>query len=316
MILVINAGSQTEKWKVFDVRFNLIQEGHSFRDLKSIKEKVDFVGHRVVHGGTEFIEPARITPQVLKGLKKYNRLAPLHNPYNIKGIKIALGMFPKAAQYAVFDTEFYKTLPEVSSLYPLPGDLRKKYRKFGFHGISHEYASKEGAKKASLDFNKSKIISCHLGGGCSITAIKNGKAIDTSMGFTPMEGLMMMTRAGDIDPGVALKLGWRANRILNYESGIKGIAGDSSMLNILKRKDEKAMLALNMFAYRIQKYIGAYFAILGGCDLLVFTGVIGAGLAKTRNLILKNLNILKDTKIAIIPPNEELAIAQKIYIIK
>lgn len=313
-ILILNCGSQSVKWRVFDKGFGLLREGRSFKDLQSINEKIDLAGHRVVHGGDEFIKPTKITPEVLKKLKKYNKLAPLHNPYNLIGIKKALKLFPNANQFAVFDTEFYKDLPERAFTYPLPENLRKIYRKFGFHGISHEYASKEAAKLEKKDFNKIKIISCHLGGGCSITAIKNGKAIDTSMGYTPMEGLMMMTRAGDIDPAIAIGLGWRAKRILNYESGIKGIAEDASMLNVLKRNDEKSSLALEMFVYRIQKYIGAYFAILGGCDLLVFTGMIGAGLAKTRNLIVKDLNILKNAKIIVVPPNEELAIAQKIPI--
>jgi len=316
MILVLNCGSQSIKWKVFDKELNLKNQGKkevfkksSFsrilkKELKTLDLNIDLVGHRVVHGGEEFVEPIKITKNVLKKLRKYNKLAPLHNPYNLLGIKTAKKIFPKTKQMVVFDTEFYKDLPEVSRTYALPENLRKKYRKFGFHGISHEYAYKKTCAK--------KVISCHLGGGCSITAIKNGKPVDTSMGFTPMEGLVMMTRAGDIDSGIIVKLGKKANKILNYESGMKGLAGEDSMLKILKRKDKEAKLALDIFSWRIKKYIGAYYAILGGCDVLVFTGAIGAGLSKTKKLILKDLKILKNTKILIVKPDEELAIAQKI----
>jgi len=211
--------------------------------------------------------------------------------------------------------------------------LRKKYgfRRFGFHGISHEYAARTAAEKVKKKFNKLKIISCHLGGGASITAIKKGKVIDTSMGFTPMEGLVMMTRPGDIDTGIVLRLAEifslkRTNKILNFESGIKGITGENNMLEVLKKAkkgNKKAKLGLEIFIYRIQKYIGAYFAILGGCDLLVFTGAIGSGSLKVRNRICKNLNILKpasrqsgNTKILAIKTDEELAIAKKIKMFK
>lgn len=305
MILVLNCGSQTIKYKVFDEYLKLIKEGRGFKELKNINLDIKLVGHRVVHGGDEFREPTVINKQVLKKLQGFNKLAPLHNPYNILGIKTALRIFPKARHVAVFDTGFYKDLPDVARIYPVPGN----YKRFGFHGISHEYAAREAGGKL---FNKLKIISCHLGGGASIVAIKNGRAIDTSMGFTPMEGLMMMTRSGDVDPGIVIALGNKANRILNYESGIKGICGESEMLKVLKRKDKKAELALDIFTYRIKKYIGAYYAILGGCDLLVFTGAIGAGLSKTREMILKDLNILNKTKIIVVKPNEELAIAKKI----
>jgi len=323
MILALNCGSQSIKWKVFDNNLKLkgqnkkkvLKKGAFERilkkELKNLDFDIDLIGHRVVHGGEKFRKPAEITAKVVKDLKKYNKLAPLHNPYNLLGIKTAKKVFPRAKQTAVFDTEFYGSLPEVSRTYALPENLRKKYKKLGFHGISHEYAGREAARKIKKPFNKLKIISCHLGGGSSITAVKNGKAIDTSMGYTPMEGLIMMTRAGDIDPGVVVKLGRKAGKILNYESGMKGLAQEDDMLKILKRKDKKAKLALDIFVYRIKKYIGAYCAILGGCDLLVFTGVIGAGLAKTRRLILKDLKILKKTKVIIIKPNEELAIVKK-----
>ena len=243
---------------------------------------------------------------------------------NILGIKIARDIFSRVPHIAVFDTEFYKDLPEKAYVYPLSENLRKRYgfRRFGFHGTSHEYAAETGAKKIKKPFRKLKIITCHLGGGSSITAIKNGIAVDTSMGFTPMEGVAMMTRSGDIDPGIILELAEhfslkKISQTLNLASGLKGISGSGDMLEILKRikdGDKKAKLALEIFIYRIQKYIGAYFAVLAGCDLLIFTGAIGSGSAKIRNMICKNLNILSKTKILSLRANEELAIAQKIWI--
>jgi acetate kinase len=321
MILVLNCGSQTIKYKVFTNKLKEKQQGSvgNFRALKKeLKglEDIDLVGHRVVHGGDEFVKPVKITKDVLKKLKKYNKLAPLHNPHNLLGIKTAKKIFPEAEHWAVFDTEFFADLPFVSKYYALPDELRKKYPRYGFHGISHQYAHNKVCGKPGLP---QRVVCCHLGGGCSISAIKNGKPIDTSMGFTPMEGLIMMGRAGDIDPGVVLTLGKKANKILNKESGMKGLTGEEEMLKILKKKNKKNKQALEMFAYRIKKYIGAYYAILGGCDVLVFTGAIGAGDSATRKLILKDLNILKPahrqagTKIAIVKPNEELAIAEKIY---
>jgi len=312
MILVLNCGSQSIKWKVFSNDLKLKKEGSReiFKErslakilkeeLKSINEEITLVGHRVVHGGDKFKKPTKITRSILKELNQLCKLAPLHNPFNILGIKISKKVFPKAKQIAVFDTAFYASLPEKAYSYALPKELRKKYRRFGFHGISHEYAVDKVDKK-----HDKKVISCHLGGGASITAIKNGKAIDTSMGFTPMEGLIMMTRSGDIDPGIVLELGKKAKYILNYQSGIKGISGYDNMLDLLKSKNK---LALDMYVYRIQKYIGAYNAILGGCDILIFTGTIGYGSAKIRKMV---SSVLK-TKVIAIKPDEELAIAKKI----
>jgi len=336
MILVLNCGSQSIKWKIFDrdlrplgERKIEVKSQRNFkkiltRELKEIeihyREPFSIVGHRVVHGGGKFREPIKITNKILKELKKFNSLAPLHNPFNILGIEIAQKIFPKVKQIAVFDTGFYKDLPEEAYIYALPQKLSKKYgfRRFGFHGISHEYVSRESAKKIGRPYNKLKIISCHLGGGSSITAVKFGRAVDTSMGFTPMEGLVMMTRSGDIDPGIILEMASKklsVNKILNYQSGVKGISGFSDMKKVLKEAkngNKKAELALEIFCYRIQKYIGAYFAVLGGCDVLVFTGMIGFGSKIIRDMICKDLNILKNTRILAIKTDEELAIAQKI----
>ncbi len=326
MILVLNCGSQSIKWKVFDKKLKLLADGKKeifkrgkFRsvlkkELKSIDYDVDLVGHRVVHGGDKFRKPAEIKGNVLREIIKKKKLAPLHNPYNILGIKIAKRVFPRAKQIAVFDTAFYRDLPKVSAIYALPDNLRRKFKRFGFHGTSHEYAAEEAAKKIKKPFNQLKIISCHLGGGSSITAIKNGKAVDTSMGYTPMEGLVMMTRTGDIDPGIVLELvkkygPKKTSNILNFKSGLKAISKESEMLKILKKKSK---LSLELFSYKIKKYIGAYYSALNGCDILVFTGAIGAGDPKIRKMICSNLDILKDVKIIAIKPNEELAIAQKI----
>ncbi|MBU2545404.1 acetate kinase [Patescibacteria group bacterium] len=306
MILILNCGSQSIKWKLFDKNLKLKKKGQpkNFRDLKTdlknIDQNIDLIGHRFVHGGEKFRKPVEINKSTLRALKKLRSLALLHNPFNILGIKIASQVFPKVKQIVVFDTGFYKDLSDKVSIYPVPGN----FKRFGFHGISHEYVGNKHPKK--------KIISVHLGGGASITAIKNGKPIDTSMGYTPMEGLMMMTRSGDIDPCIVIKLGRKAEHILNKESGIKAICGEVDMRDVLKRKDKKAKLALDMYVYRIQKYIGAYYAILGGCDLLIFTGAIGYGSARIRKMITKDLKIFDKTKILAIKPNEELAIAQKI----
>jgi len=339
MILVLNCGSQSIKWKLFRKKdLKLLEEDEKtvfnsnnfeeilFREVNELKnkyfDKIQKIGHRVVHGGEKFRKPTKITKQVLKELEKFNKLAPLHNPFNILGIKVAKKVFPKVSQTAVFDTEFYKDLPKKAYIYPLPEEIRNKYkiRRFGFHGISHEYVAKEAAKRIKKPFKKLKIITCHLGGGSSITAIKNGKAIDTSMGFTPMEGLIMMTRPGDIDAGIVLELVKdfslkKTDKILNFQSGLKGICGKEKMLDVLKKAkqgNKKAKLALDLFAYRIQKYIGSYFTILGGCDLLIFTGTIGFFSAKIRNMICRDLTILKNTKILAIKTDEEFSIAQKI----
>ncbi len=351
MILVLNCGSQSIKWKVFDQELNLAEEGscvvlnqNNFQKLLENELKrasdlqIDMIAHRIVHGGKKFINSIKITDKNLIELEKLDHLAPLHNPFNILGIKACHNIFKGIPQFAVFDTEFFKDLPEKSYTYALPKNIAKEFdfKRYGFHGISHEFVAKKGAKLIKKTFNRIKIITCHLGGGASISAIKDGKAIDTSMGFTPLEGLVMMTRPGNIDAGIVLELAKEfgieeTNEILNKESGIKGICGESEMLRILekirnpeepqRRRAEspdkgRTELALDVFVYSIQKYIGSYYAILGGCDLLVFTGAIGFGSEKIRNMICKDLNILKKTKVMAIETDEELAIAEKVLSIK
>lgn len=333
MILVLNCGSQSIKWKLYDKSLKQLKEkeisvlnSKDFsknleEELNSLKEyEISYIGHRVVHGGKEYINPTLINKRGLKKLESFNYLAPLHNPYNTLGIEIGMKIFPKAKEIAVFDTEFYKNIPEKAYTYALSSKIIKKkgYRKFGFHGISHEYSSKQGAKEIKKPYNNLKIISCHLGGGSSVTAINKGKAIDTSMGYTPLDGLAMMTRSGDIDPGIILELLKdytlaEVKHILNKKSGLYGICGKDNMLSILeevKKGNKRAILALDIFVYRIRKYIGAYYVILGGCDLIVFTGTIGYRSKKIRNMILKDLPF--STKNIEIKSDEELAIAQQV----
>jgi len=338
MILILNCGSQSIKWKLFDEK-NLKSRKEGGRDvskkinyqrileqelgrLEDYKEKISTIGHRFVHGGGRFKKPVKITPEVLKELRQLNALAPLHNPYNVLGIEACLKIFCDIPQIAVFDTEFYKNLAPKVYTYALPEDLAEKYgfRRYGFHGLSHEYAAKEGARILGKHFNKLRIITCHLGGGSSISAIKNGRIADTSMGFTPTEGVVMMTRCGSIDPGIILEIAKnysleKTEEILNSESGVKGICGCDKMLDVLKKikkKDKKARLALDVFVYSIQKQIGAYLAVLGGCDLLVFTGAIGFGSRKIRNMICRDLNFLKKTNVLAVKADEESMILKKI----
>lgn len=317
MILVLNCGSQSVKWKVFDGNLNLLSGGKKEyfsrksagevlkKELKKIKNgnwKIDFVGHRVVHPIAE--------------------LAPLHNPFEYLGIKIAKKEFSKAKHLVVFDTDFFNDLPEVAKIYALPESLTKKYkiRRYGFHGISHKYLGEKAAGILKKPLQKLNLITLHLGGGASITAIKNGKPIDTSMGFTPLEGLAMMTRAGDIDPGILIFLAKRMkigklDKILNRESGLKAICGESDFRKIIKRKDNKAKLAREIFVYKIKKYLSAYFGILNGkVDAIVFSGQIGSGYPETRKMILKDLKFLKNAKILAIPTDEEYQIAKEVKI--
>jgi acetate kinase len=345
-ILVLNLGSTSFKFELFNsetleslqkgnfeieqVETEQIQEevNRIFREvLRKIGEvnKIKAVGHRVVHGGDKYIETFKIDAENILELKDINSLAPLHNPFNLAGIKSVQEYLPEVDNYAVFDTALYKNLPEYVKIYPIPYKYYEQgIRKFGFHGISHGYVLQEAAKKLKKDLDEIKLISVHLGGGCSVTAFDKGKPIDTSMGFTPMDGLMMQTRSGDVDPGLIFQLirqeeyVYKVEDILNKESGIKGISGFDNYLDLLeavKNKDEKAILAFNMYISRIQKYIGAYLAILGKVDLISFTGKIGAGNPETYKAVMKS-ELFKDIKSMIIEPKEELAIAREVKNIK
>jgi len=321
----------------------LISQKHGC--LKSLDE-INAVGHRVAHGGEKFTQSALIDDKVLKDIQKVSELAPLHNPANYKGIIAMNSLLPNVPQVAVFDTAYHQTMPEKAFMYAVPYALYKKYgiRKYGFHGTSYRYVVERGCKTLGVDINNQKIIACHLGNGASITAIKNGKSIDTSMGLTPVEGLMMGTRAGDLDLGVLLylmekeEIGTEASRtLINKHSGMIGITGVSSDMReietAVENGNERAKLGLDMYAYRIRKYIGSYAAAMGGIDILIFTGGIGENDDTVRRLATEDLEFLgikidqsinkglrkreamiqsKDSKVKvmIIPTNEELVIAQ------
>jgi acetate kinase len=289
----------------------------------------------VVHGGNEFYCPTVVDKKTLKEISKFNRLAPLHNPANLEGIKASMSLIKRAKNIAVFDTAFYRHLPECAFLYAIPREFYKKYgiRKYGFHGISHKYAMLEASKILKKPVGKLKLITCHLGGGASITAIKNGKAIDTSMGFTPMEGIPMASRCGDIDPGIVIELVKNknikikkytnrdriddVNYLLNYESGLRGLSGLKSdsiyeISHLAAHGDKEMMKVLKLYAYKIKKYIGAYKAISGELDAVVFTGTVGYRSKRIKSLITKDFKELSNIKKITIKTDEELMIAKEI----
>jgi len=344
-ILVINSGSSSIKYRLFDMPSSIQlkkgviehigEKGSSVKDhysgLKIVLENmghVDAVGHRVVHGAEKFTHPVLINKKVIKEIKVCSTIAPLHNPANLAGITACSRLLPGIAQVAVFDTAFHQTLPDYAYIYGLPYDYYKKHsiRKFGFHGTSHNYVSQEAAKLLKRPLNKLKIITCHLGNGCSITAVDKGRSIDTSMGFTPLEGLVMGTRCGDTDPALITHIMRKEkldsdtmDRILNKDSGLKGISGVSNDMRVLELKsrqgNKRARLAINIFIYRIKKYIGAYTAAMSGCDAVVFTGGIGENQKTIRDRICKGIFSLcrKKPRILVIKTNEELMIARQTY---
>ncbi len=262
--------------------------------LKSLDE-IDAVGHRVTHGGEYFNESAFIDNEVMEKIEECSELAPLHNPANIKGIKAMSGLIPGIKQVAVFDTAFHQTMPEHAYMYAIPHALYRKYkiRRYGFHGTSHAFVAKKACEILGEDITTKKIITCHLGNGASMCAIDKGQSIDTSMGFTPIEGLIMGTRTGDLDIGAVSHIMTKeelelrsVNTIFNKQSGMMGITGVSSDMREIraaaKENNKRAQLGLEMYNYRIKKYIGAYVAALGDVDLIVFAGGIGENSPETR----------------------------------
>ncbi len=322
----------------------LVSEKHG--SLKSLEE-IDAVGHRVVHGGETFKTSVLIDEEVVKKIEECADLAPLHNPPNLKGIYAITELLPDTPQVAVFDTAFHQTMPKYAYMYAIPYTLYKKYglRRYGFHGTSHQYVSQRACEILNVDYHTQKIISCHLGNGASVTAINRGRSVDTSMGLTPVEGMIMGTRSGDLDLGVLTyvmnkeELGVReANTLINKFSGMLGISGVSSdMREVEKAADEgnsRARLALDMYYYRIIKYIGSYIAVLGGVDIIVFTGGIGENSEPTREAVCSKFDymglkfdakknkglhgreaiISRDdsrVKVLVVPTNEELVIARE-----
>lgn len=309
-------------------------------------EDIVAVGHRVAHGGQYFKESALVTEEVKERIEECIELAPLHNPANLKGILAMEKLLPGVPQVVVFDTSFHQSMEPKSFLYGLPYEYYEKYkiRRYGFHGTSHKFVAKKACKLVGWNWEEKKIISCHLGNGASIAAIKNGKSVDTSMGFTPVEGLIMGTRAGDLDLGALLFIAEKedltiqdTNNMINKRSGLLGISGISSDMRDLekaaKEGNERAQLALDMFTYRVKKYIGSYSAAMGGIDMVLFTGGIGENGWDTRRDICKNMEYLgidfdvelnnekrsidleltktgSRTKVVMVSTNEELVIAQ------
>jgi acetate kinase len=262
------------------------------------------IGHRVVHGGDLFREPALIDSEVISAIRRLIPLAPLHNPSNLLGIEVMRERFPRVPQVAVFDTAFHQTLPPHAYRYALPHELYEKHavRKYGFHGSSHSFVAKEAAKHLGRPMSDTNLIILHLGNGASAAAVKAGRSVDTSLGMTPLEGLVMGTRCGDLDPSIPFYIIRRTGmkpeeveNLLNRESGLKGVCGVSDMREVLERAakgDERAALAIEMFCYRIKKYLGAYHAVLGRLDAVVFTGGIGENASPIRQRVCEGLEHL------------------------
>lgn len=311
----------------------------------SSMDEISAVGHRVVHGGEKYSESVVIDDAVMESLEECVKLAPLHNPANIIGINACKSLMPNTPMVAVFDTAFHQTMPKTAYMYPLPYELYTKYgiRKYGFHGTSHKYVSAECAKLIGKDIKDVKIITCHLGNGASLAAIKDGHCVDTSMGFTPLEGIAMGTRCGNIDPAIVTFLmnegkmtAKEVDNLMNKQSGVLGLSGVSSdfrdIEDAAKEGNERAILALNVYNYRVREMIGAYAAAMGGVDAVVFTAGLGENAIETRAEICKGLEFLgieiddaknnvrgkatevsKDgakVKVFVIPTNEELVIAR------
>lgn len=313
--------------------------------IKSLKE-IDAVGHRLVHGGEKFNTSVIITPEVIEKMEECTELAPLHNPANLKGVAAITKILPDIPQVGVFDTAFHQTMPDYAYMYALPYEYYEKYgvRRYGFHGTSHRYVSRRACEFLGLDYNNCRIITAHIGGGGSVTAIKNGRSVDTSMGLTPVEGLVMGTRSGDVDLGAISYLMEKEhmtveklNHVINKESGVMGVSGVSSDMRDIQaatnQGNHRAELAMRMFDYRLLKYIGAYTAVLGGVDVIVFTGGIGENQASTRDYICRSLDYLgvkydarlnetihgdeaeisvegSKVRVVVIPTDEELTIAR------
>ena len=312
--------------------------------IKSLKE-IDAVGHRMVHGGEKFAKSVVITPEVIKAFEEVSDLAPLHNPANLKGIRAVEELMPGLPQVGVFDTAFHQTMPQYSYMYALPYEVYEKYavRRYGFHGTSHRYVSARVCEFLGVDYNKQRIITCHIGNGGSLAAVKNGKCMDTTMGLTPLEGIMMGTRSGDVDGGAVTflqkKLGLNPDQmsdLLNKKSGVAGISGVGSDMRDLEAAvaagNKRAKLATDMYNYKIKKYVGAFAAAMGGVDIIVFTAGVGENQASMRAEVCRDMEVMgvkvdealnatirgkeaiistpdSKVKVVVIPTDEELMIA-------
>ncbi|PHS32045.1 MAG: acetate kinase [Alkaliphilus sp.] len=340
--VIINENMETHKDAIRIVLNAIVDDKHGA--IKSMDE-IAAVGHRVVHGGEKFTSSVVITDEVKATLEECSELAPLHNPPNLMGIEACEEILPNVPMVGVFDTAFHQTMPKSAYIYALPYELYEKYkiRKYGFHGTSHKYVVNKAAKVLGKPLEELKIVTCHLGNGASVAAIKHGKSIDTSMGFTPLEGLTMGTRCGDIDPAITTFIMDKElldtaglNNLMNKKSGILGISGVSNDFRDVEEAadngNERAQLALDVFHNRVKKYIGAYAAIMGGIDAVVFTAGLGENSPETREAVCEGLEFLgieidkvknkvrgKQTvvttddskaKVILIPTNEELMIAR------
>ena len=326
----------------FDLIMGILAESGALRDGDGLFG----IGHRVVHGGEAFQKPTQITPEVIATIREQIPLAPLHNPANLLGIEAIFARRPETPQVAIFDTAFHQTIPPQAYRYAIPLEVADSYsvRRFGFHGTSHQYVSKAAARFLNTPLEALNAVTCHLGNGASICAVRSGRSVDTSMGMTPLEGLIMGTRSGDIDPGIVFYLGRKAgmslerlDALLNKESGMKGLCGVNDMREIEDRAaggDAEAGLALDMYCYRIKKYLGMYFAVLGRVDAVVFTAGIGENSPEVRARTcsgLESLGISLDPeknrlrspgireiqapssriRVLVVPTNEELEIAEQ-----
>ena len=312
--------------------------------IKSLKE-INAVGHRMVHGGEKFAKSVVITPEVIKAFEEVSDLAPLHNPANLKGIRAVEELMPGLPQVGVFDTAFHQTMPQYSYMYALPYEVYEKYgvRRYGFHGTSHRYVSARVCEFLGVDYTKQRIITCHIGNGGSLAAVKNGKCMDTTMGLTPLEGIMMGTRSGDVDGGAVTflqkKLGLNPDQmsdLLNKKSGVAGISGVGSDMRDLEAAvaagNKRAKLATDMYNYKIKKYVGAFAAAMGGVDIIVFTAGVGENQASMRAEVCRDMEFMgvkvdealnatirgkeavistpdSKVKVVVIPTDEELMIA-------
>lgn len=354
LILVLNSGSSSVKYELYEMpREKCLAKGIIERIGERIPshnaavkliiqgllnprqgviascDEIKAVGHRVVHGGEKFKQSSLIDAQVIKAVREYARLAPLHNPPNLAGIYACKKLLPRARQAAVFDTAFHQTMADYVYLYGLPYELYKKYaiRRYGFHGTSHRYVARKASELLGRRPESLKVITCHLGNGCSIAAVNKGKSCDTSMGFTPLEGLVMGTRCGDIDPAAVLYLMRKkkltvtqTDELLNKASGLLGLSGASNdirdILPQAKRGNKRAKIALEVFIYRIKKYIGAYIGAMNGCDALVFTAGIGENSGEIRSRVCRGLSALISKfkiRVLVIHTDEELMIARDTY---
>ena len=312
-------------------------------------DEIDAIGHRMVHGGEKFSASTLLTDEVLEVFEACNDLAPLHNPANLKGVNAVKEVAPEIPQVGVFDTAFHQTMPDYAYMYAVPYELYEKYgvRRYGFHGTSHKFVAKRGAELCGLDLANSKIITCHVGNGGSVTAVLNGKSYCTSMGFSPVDGLVMGTRCGDVDPSAVLYIAEHEgmnfsdiNTMINKKSGVEAVSGVSSDMRDIddayEAGNERAILARDMYYDRVKQYVGKYAALMGGCDLLIFTGGVGENSNDLRRWVSHNMEWMgieindaindvtrgTDTilstdnskvKVAVIATNEELVIAQDTY---